>query len=84
MFNRLFALSAAVLFVGLAASPAQSQIQLGPMILRSAADRATIRATPILERPNRVGHFYGNTVRRRSSRPMTAPMRPRATFRRRR
>ncbi len=29
----------------------------------SAAYRQSIRAMPILERPNRVGHFYGNTVR---------------------
>jgi len=27
------------------------------------AQRATIRAMPITERPNRPGHFYGNTVR---------------------
>lgn len=32
------------------------------------ADRAAIRATPILERPSRPGHFYGNTVRRRADR----------------
>ena len=29
-----------------------------------AALRQTIRNTPLLERPNRPGHFYGNTVRR--------------------
>ncbi len=27
--------------------------------------RQEIRNMPILERPNRFGHFYGNTVRRR-------------------
>lgn len=26
--------------------------------------RAHVRAMPLLERPNRPGHFYGNTVRR--------------------
>ena len=26
--------------------------------------RQVIRQMPLLERPNRVGHFYGNTVRR--------------------
>lgn len=26
--------------------------------------RQTIREMPLLERPNRPGHFYGNTVRR--------------------
>ena len=30
--------------------------------------RQEIRSMPILERPNRPGHFYGNTVRRRNSR----------------
>lgn len=30
-----------------------------------AAVRSEIKAMPITERPNRVGHFYGNTVRRR-------------------
>jgi hypothetical protein len=29
-----------------------------------AAVRQAIRDTPLLERPNRPGHFYGNTVRR--------------------
>lgn len=28
------------------------------------AQRQAIRQTPILERPNRAGHVYGNTVRR--------------------
>ena len=30
--------------------------------------RTEIRALPIHERPNRTGHFYGNTVRRRATR----------------
>lgn len=29
-----------------------------------AAEREAIRQTPILQRPSRPGHFYGNTVRR--------------------
>ena len=29
-----------------------------------AVTRQAIRSTPLLERPNRPGHFYGNTVRR--------------------
>jgi hypothetical protein len=28
-----------------------------------SAERQAIRQMPILERPNRPGHFYGNTVR---------------------
>lgn len=33
-----------------------------------AQERQDIRATPILDRPSRVGHFYGNTVRRANGR----------------
>ena len=32
---------------------------------RTANERAAIRQMPINSRPNRPGHFYGNTVRRR-------------------
>ena len=38
----------------------------------SAQQRAQIRATPILERPSRPFHFYGNTVRRNAG-PKTTP-----------
>jgi hypothetical protein len=31
-------------------------------------ERQAIKATPLLERPYRVGHFYGNTVRRNYTR----------------
>ena len=34
----------------------------------NAATRQTIKSMPILERPNRFGHFYGNTVRRANER----------------
>ena len=29
----------------------------------AASQRATIRSMPITQRPNRPGHFYGNTIR---------------------
>ncbi len=29
------------------------------------AAEAQVRELPLLERPNRLGHFYGNTIRRR-------------------
>jgi len=32
--------------------------------LSRAAYRRSIRRMPLLERPDRFGHFYGNTVRR--------------------
>ncbi|MGO8751302.1 MAG: hypothetical protein ACLQNE_35590 [Thermoguttaceae bacterium] len=35
-----------------------------PTVTERAAQRQEIRQTPLLERPNRPGHFYGNTVRR--------------------
>lgn len=33
-----------------------------------AAEREAIRQLPILQRPSRPGHFYGNTVRRLNNR----------------
>lgn len=33
---------------------------------RTGLSRAEIKALPITERPNRPGHFYGNTVRRQN------------------
>lgn len=47
---------------------APSFIFAGPISIRAAStnlSRAEIRAIPIDARPNRPGHFYGNTVRRR-------------------
>jgi hypothetical protein len=32
--------------------------------IRRSMTREEIRSMPIVERPNRPGHFYGNTVRR--------------------
>jgi hypothetical protein len=34
----------------------------------TGVSRQQIKSMPILERPSRVGHFYGNTVRRRAVR----------------
>lgn len=56
-----------LLFVGIAGS-AFWVLPATPVSADSAARRLTreqIRSMPILERPNRIGHFYGNTVRRR-------------------
>ena len=36
--------------------------------LTGATRREAIRSMPLLERPNRPGHFYGNTVRWLNSR----------------
>lgn len=40
-----------------------------PIIARGQ-QRQEIKATPILERPNRPLHFYGNTARRQNARAM--------------
>ena len=37
-------------------------------IIATGAQREAIKSTPILHRPYRPGHFYGNTVRRRHHR----------------
>ena len=49
------------------ANVSQAQTE-APAARPNVTDRTTmrqeIRQTPLLERPNRPGHFYGNTVRR--------------------
>ena len=62
-FNRMifFAMIASVSFTITGDSDAA---QKGRRQRYSAQRRAEIRAMPILERPSRPGHFYGNTVRR--------------------
>lgn len=34
-------------------------------ISRVRESEAAVKEMPLIERPNRIGHFYGNTVRRR-------------------
>lgn len=47
------------------AMPRQTSVALRRMPVEVRQDyRSAIRAMPLLERPNRPGHFYGNTVRR--------------------
>ena len=49
-------------------STANGQTPLFPAPINApiqAAHREAIRQMPILNRPSRPGHFYGNTVRRR-------------------
>lgn len=48
----------------LAAAPAFGQRVADSPIARVRASEAEVRSKPLLERPNRIGHFYGNTVRR--------------------
>ncbi len=45
-------------------APTSAEAQLLPGARYSAQQRAQIRSMPILERPNRPLHFYGNAVRR--------------------
>jgi hypothetical protein len=54
-----------------AVSPVVEETIVTPMPsppLKAGITRDEIREMPILERPYRAGHFYGNTVRRRHHR----------------
>ncbi|TWT32662.1 hypothetical protein [Blastopirellula retiformator] len=42
----------------------QSSAAWFDVIVTTEAQRDAIRSQPLLHRPNRPGHFYGNTVRR--------------------
>lgn len=71
-----FVLAAGLVVVGTLAASASEPIPVGPAMMPpgpvlpvppipGAERRAEIRSMDLLERPYRVGHFYGNTVRRR-------------------
>ncbi|HYW79588.1 MAG TPA: hypothetical protein VE890_08425 [Thermoguttaceae bacterium] len=70
--------TAALLVLPQALSTANGQTSISPAtsvpplsnMRTQAAHREAIRQMPILERPNRPGHFYGNTVRRLHARRM--------------
>ncbi len=47
---------------GCAGGPGSARMPADPV--QRAAMRQSIRDTPLLERPDRPGHIYGNTVRR--------------------
>jgi hypothetical protein len=49
----------------LTSSAAAQPIGSSYTIIAPSAQREVIKSTHILDRPNRPGHFYGNTVRRR-------------------
>lgn len=53
------------LVLGLVVSLFLSTLGSGTLSANSRQEyRDAIRSMPLLERPNRFGHFYGNTVRR--------------------
>jgi len=71
MISRL--LIAGVLVVGMFAvvEPASAVGRRTTTVLRARTTRReAIRQMPILQRPDRPGHFYGNAVRRRYRRSM--------------
>jgi hypothetical protein len=65
-----------LVFIGLSAgcwtASAEQPSSRGPTIAVGET-RAQIQATPVLERPYRPLHFYGNTVRRRHYRGTATP-----------
>jgi len=73
-FNALMIVSAVglVISTGVELSASNEPKWQGNVIARGA-ERAKIESTPILERPYRPLHFYGNTVRRRHYRGTALP-----------
>lgn len=67
----IFAMAAAM-WAGCLTASAQEPSGRGPVIARGET-REQIEATPILQRPYRPMHFYGNTVRRRHYRGQAVP-----------
>lgn len=62
----LFAI--AVVAISSAASAQNRVLSVAPVVTAPTAvieSEAAVRAMPLHERPNRLGHFYGNTIRRR-------------------
>ena len=49
-----------------APAAANTNGRVGMNVAKYGMTRGEIKSLPILERPNRLGHFYGNTVRRRA------------------
>jgi hypothetical protein len=75
---RFFALMSVVLSISGALLVADAGAQTGNRHRYTAAQRAKIRATPILERPSRPLHFYGNTVRRNAQKSKSTALAKRA------
>ena len=64
--SQIRVLMLAVALGGWAATEAEAQVGM----IATPAQRAALQSTPIVSRPNRPGHFYGNTVRRIHQRRM--------------
>ena len=68
-----------VLSVSLGGIPAvAASTGFDPRIIVFGDERERIQNTPIEQRPNRPLHFYGNSVRRRSTRTVSRPSQPRS------
>ena len=65
-FNRVTCVAVFVLLLSTLVGESDAA-QNGRRQRYSSKQRAAIRAMPILERPSRPGHFYGNTVRRNAA-----------------
>ena len=77
MNRKLFIAACAFLLLNVVSNgSAEAQLLSGQRF--SAQQRAGIRAMPILERPSRPFHFYGNTVRRNAPAmvPQSRKMKP--------
>ena len=71
-----FLLSASMVLLGPSTATADSNNNKPgwvPVVVARGEFKQWIDSTPIVDRPNRPLHFYGNTVRRRYYRGNTAP-----------
>jgi hypothetical protein len=66
-FNQTLALSVSLIALCVCVLAENANADNGRRQRYSAQQRAAIRATPILERPSRPMHFYGNAVRRNAA-----------------
>lgn len=76
MRSKLIAVGLGLLWVGCGQTLLAQAQEPGwsPYIIGSREFRAQIEQTPILERPYRPLHFYGNTVRRQHYRGFALPL----------
>lgn len=72
---RLRALAVAVFLVGWISSAASAQEpEWWGVVIARGADQSQVESTPIVQRPYRPLHFYGNTIRRQYYRGNPLPL----------
>lgn len=62
-----------VVFAALTESATARNSNFDPRVITFGETREQIKSTPMVDRPNRPLHFYGNSVRRRHGRAVSRP-----------